>query len=530
MSFRKNEVNTLDFNELLVEPTSEEVELIGQTWAKDFYETVFLKINEQPYAALFSKKDNSRPNVPVNVIIGLLTLKEIFGLTDEEAIGSLLFDARFKYALRATEMKSQITNVSVLTRFRKRVAAYEAENGTDLVKDTFLELEKNLEGLMGIMGTRKRMDSMMIAANIKKLGRLELMYEAVSDAVREIEKRGGKIPEELAHYTEKSDRNKEFYHNETGYACHADKLIKECERAREAIGELQGAKESPAAKNLGRVIEEQTTGENGKRRMKTAGEGMGSGILQNPADPEATFREKAGKEHRGYVANIEESVGEDGSLVSDYDVPQNTYSDKEFLKGSLEKASRGEEKTTIVADGAYASEENRSLADQKNIELVTTNLTGKETPDVFADFGLDDDDRSVTECPCGNKPGECSYNEKSGTVTACFDREKCAACPLRDKCGAKIGKKHAKVKVSRAKKERALSQRFMKTCEFKELYKFRNGVEPLPSQFRRGFHVDRMPQHGLGQLRIAFGLKAIGLNFKKYRSFKARKAEKQAAA
>ena len=32
---------------------------------------------------------------------------------------------------------------------------------------------------------------------------------------------------------------------------------------------------------------------------------MTSKNLQNPSDPDATFRKKAGKEHRGYVANIE---------------------------------------------------------------------------------------------------------------------------------------------------------------------------------------------------------------------------------
>jgi hypothetical protein len=37
---------------------------------------------------------------------------------------------------------------------------------------------------------------------------------------------------------------------------------------------------------------------------------MGSSALQNPSDPEATFRKKANKEYRGYVANLEESVGE----------------------------------------------------------------------------------------------------------------------------------------------------------------------------------------------------------------------------
>ena len=54
---------------------------------------------------------------------------------------------------------------------------------------------------------------------------------------------------------------------------------------------------------------------------------MSSDILQSPADPDATYREKAGKQHRGYVGNIEESVGENGSVVTGYGYETNNTSD-----------------------------------------------------------------------------------------------------------------------------------------------------------------------------------------------------------
>lgn len=36
---------------------------------------------------------------------------------------------------------------------------------------------------------------------------------------------------------------------------------------------------------------------------------MNSSALQNPSDPDVTYRNKSGKSYRGYVANIEETVG-----------------------------------------------------------------------------------------------------------------------------------------------------------------------------------------------------------------------------
>ena len=62
------------------------------------------------------------------------------------------------------------------------------------------------------------------------------------------------------------------------------------------------------------------------------------------------------------------------------------------------------------------------------------------------------------------------------------------------------------------------------------MYKFRNGAESLPSQYRRAFHVDNIPQRGLSHHLIAYGIKTMGLNFKKYIAFKVRMAKKETEA
>ena len=74
-----------------------------------------------------------------------------------------------------------------------------------------------------------------------------------------------------------------------------------------------------------RCISEQTITQNSKRRFLTKEDGiMNATTVQNPSDPEVTFRKKVNKEHRGYVANLEESVGEGDSVVTDYQYEQNT--------------------------------------------------------------------------------------------------------------------------------------------------------------------------------------------------------------
>ena len=124
---------------------------------------------------------------------------------------------------------------------------------------------------------------------------------------------------------------------------------------------------------LVRCLSEQTIVEAGKRRLRTKEDGgMSSDMVQSPADPEATFREKAGEQHCGYVGNIEESVSETGSVVTGYGYETNNTGDSAMLRDHLEKIGVQEQETLIAADGAYAGENNVKLAAEKNIKLVTT--------------------------------------------------------------------------------------------------------------------------------------------------------------
>ena len=128
-----------------------------------------------------------------------------------------------------------------------------------------------------------------------------------------------------------------------------------------------------------RLLKEQTTFHNdGTRRLREKKEKEDpSKVLLNPSDPEATFRKKAGSKHRGYAANLTETVGENKSLVTDYAYEQNIYSDSQFLKDHLDKEPVYEQEIVMVADGAYGSEPNIAKAAEHGIRLITTNLPAK---------------------------------------------------------------------------------------------------------------------------------------------------------
>ena len=168
---------------------------------------------------------------------------------------------------------------------------------------------------------------------------------------------------------------------------------------------------------LERAIGEQTKeDDDGHNIPKGKGDGMDASSLQNPADPDATYRKKAGKEHRGYSANITETVDKNGSVVTDYQYDVNTRSDVDYLRESLEAAETAEETEAWIADGAYASEELAELAADKNIGLLTTGLRGRKPREILTQFKLSEDGHAVTECPEGHTPRSSSYIRQTNSI------------------------------------------------------------------------------------------------------------------
>ena len=351
---------------------------------------------------------------------------------------------------------------------------------------------------------------------------MELLYTCVSNLVTYLHKSegDGKLSG-LEHYYDPNDMNAVIYHKRVNdgddriqtILDDADRLLKSCEGGYDDVKDYQ---------LLVRVIREQTIRdeESGSLRLRTKDDGgMDAKILQNPADPEATYREKAGKQNRGYVANVTEDVGDYGSVVTDYQFEQNTHSDAEFLSEHLDREEKTPEKRTLVADGAYSGDDLQKKAADKNIDLVTTDLTGKETPDIYADFVFAADGESIVTCPAGHKPESSSYVASTGRCRASFDKRHCENCPHRNECNPNFGNKKAVIHLSQKSSERAKAQRQMKTPVFKIIARVRNGVETIPSMLRRRYEIDHMPVRGKIRMKHLFGFKIGALNFRKLSNY-----------
>lgn len=374
---------------------------------------------------------------------------------------------------------------------------------------------------MDISPNMKRMDSMMIESNIRKMGRLELLYTCLSNLVKQLHRDGrADLTEGIEHYAKDDDRNKVIYHdNDTPQSERLQKVIDDASALLPKCEEDYGDTEEYQL--LERAINEQTKkDDSGKNIPRGKGEGMTSSSLQNPSDPDATYRAKAGKSHRGYAANLTEAVDEKGSIVTDYQYDVNTRSDSSFISEEIKTMDKAEVQQSIVADGAYSGKEIRKQAADKNIDVITTGLLGRKPRNILLGFKLSEDGKTVTKCPAGNVPRTSSYVRQNHSIRVSFLKEKCENCPHKAECLIHLKERTAYLVFSINARKRAQESKEREDDEsLKRAGRIRNGVETLPSILRRKYHVDRMPVRRKLKTKQFFGFKVMALNFTKLLRF-----------
>ena len=524
MAFTLNVSQQLTLNDSFLNLDERTKKFVTKSWAKGFAEVVFTAINENRFSVLYSDNAASRPNNPVNAVIGSLILKEMFNLTDDELLASILCDVRFQYALNTTSYESQPFSDRTFSRFRERLYLYYQETGRDLLHEEMEAMADVFIKYLDINPSIKRMDSLMVSSSCKKMSRLEIIYTCVANMVKAVYRTGEyQNLNNMEHYLDEDDKNDTIYHRKNEeLSGRLQTVIDDAALLIKDLGEAYF--ELPEYQLLSRVIKEQTETTAEGKLIPTDKKNISPGSLQNPSDPDATYRSKAGKDNKGYVGNLVETTDDKGSIITSYDYNVNSHSDSNFCKETIEKLGKQDDTITLIADGAYGSTTNVELAAENNIDLVTTALIGKTPEIIQSEFEINETTYKVVKCPSGETPYKTSYYEKTGLYRASFNKKTCEHCPLREQCGAKLQKKSAFVLISAKTIQRASYLKKLSTKEYIALQKKRNGVEGLPSVLRRRYQVDTMPVRGLVRSKIWFSFKIGAINVKRVLKIAAEKA------
>ena len=518
MSFKTNEYQQITLNDSFINLSPRTQKIIMNSWCKDFADIVFPAINEERFAVLYSNNNASRPNTPINFIIGSLMLKENNGLTDDELVESICCDVRYQYALHTTHLAEQPVSDRTFSRFREMLYNYEMETGTNLLEEEMLHLADIYARYMNLHSNVKRMDSLMIASRCKRMSRLEIIYQTTANAVCLIHRLGHDelINSGLRHYLDADDHNQMIYYCKTeDVSPRLEKVLREAQAVKDLMSDELWYSFSEHQLLL-RVLREQgTVDEEGNLHACDKKE-IRSSSLQNPSDPDATYRSKAGKSHKGYIGNVVETVGEAGdSLITRVSFEENIHSDSAFCKEYLENRPDNAEPEIMITDGAYGSQENQRLAERKNTELITTALTGKPVDKFYAEFQFSEDGTKMLICPMGYVPLKTTYYPKTGMCRALFPKDCCEDCPHKNDCKSKPQKKNYAVHASASMVSRARYSEKLSTAKYIELTRLCNAIEGIPSVLRRKYHIDEIPVFGKLRSRQFILFKIGAYNFGK---------------
>lgn len=515
MSFCSNATQQIAFSDSTFGLTERELKRLKGSWAETFSNKVFPLINEERFSVLYSENAASRPNTPANVNMGLLMLKAMFGLSDEEAFECILFDVRFQYALRTTSFEEQPISQNSLSNFRRLVYQYNIENGVDLIQEEIESHAKAFVKMLKINGDTMRMDSLMISSSCKNLSRLELIYACIERVIKDVAALiPDKMPAKFSVYLKDGNRNEVIYRSKD--TALAAKLHSSITDALELYTIFSGSEISlcDSFLLLSRMLGEQANVADGVAVLKE-NKDIHSRSLQNPTDPDATFREKSGEGYKGFVGNVAEIFDGKNAIITTYDLQPNIYADATFSAEVIEKLGKQENELTLIVDGAYYSEALGEKATDNNINLIPTALVGRTTPkDGSVNFVISEEKNIVTACPMGHCPNKSTCNS-NGDYRATFSKELCDNCENKEYCPIIPQKKTYLFKTTKTKRSRQKQMMKMETPEYKEIADKRAGVEGIPSVLRRRYGIDDLPVRGQVRSKFWLGMKIGAINIKR---------------
>ena len=527
-------------SEFLVPP--KKARRLERSWAEVFRNEALPQIDEERFAPMYCA-DNGRPNRAVQTVLGVHLLKEMFNLTDDEALEQLEFNLLWHHALRL-DMEETHLPQKTLHNFRVRLMQHDGG------RLAFQETTERIIQALGIRTGKQRLDSTHIMSNIATLTRLGLFCETMRLFLRAVSQEHPElrrvVPEGLVRRYLKEEAEATDY--EDARSGEGRRRLGVC--ARDLYRLVDGFRGTAAAqleeyRLLERLLREQCVV--GNKRDGRPGEGdddagegavpitlrdpkeVRSDSLQSPHDPEATY---SGHKGKGYEVQVVETCHAENAtqLITHVEVTPSSGSDTDvtvpLVDGLAERKVRPDE---LFADTAYGSGRNAFEASRRGTELVSP-VAGSAPgnshegegdgppPLTGADFQIDVTGEQATVCPAGHRSvEEYELEDALERVEVHFARATCEPCPLRSRCPVKLDRRAGAyvLKADLVKVNIEGRRRAEATEEWRKRYAIRAGIEGTNSELKRAHGLGRLRVRGGRRVRLAVYLKALACNFKR---------------
>jgi hypothetical protein len=476
---------------------------LENSWAGTFYEEFFSRIDEETFAVLYSAK-GSRPNVAVNVLVGLEALKSGNGWSDEELYENYCYNLQVRYALGYDRLGDGDFEIRTLYYFRERLSRYNAENGINLLEKAFEAITDAQIVKLKVRTGMQRMDSTQIASNIVSASRLQLLVEAVQRVERILNEADKvRLGETLAPYTQDSAGH--YTYRVKGKEAVQEHLQKIGQTIHALLLELKRDYGLETAYQvLERIFSENYDLVESSPRPKENSE-IQSSCLQSVDDLEATYRTKGAGHYKGYVANVSETCDPANKiqLITKVQVAPNNVDDAQLLAEALPDLKKRTGVDTMITDGGYGGTISDAALQEQDVKLIQTAIRGLQpNPAKFhlADFDLSEDEEghpAALTCPQGQTVSLTST--RTGGWQARFDPVVCASCPFQQegRCPTQPQKRDPRYLLAFTAKEVVSAKRRKQYLVHKDDgHNLRSAVEATMRSLKHPFPAGKLPVRG----------------------------------
>jgi hypothetical protein len=351
-----------------------------KAWHNVFRTHVVDRIDETLFAPLFDTRIG-RPNAPVRLLVGMLSLKEAFGWSDEQLFEHCQFNLLVRSALGVFSLSAAPPVASTYYLFQQSLHAHQIRTGEDLLTTCFQQVTRGQALDFSVDGRTIRMDATLIGHNIAWLSRTQLVLGTVLEFFRRLtpalqERIAASDRQTLGEWKDSGPRR--ITYQMTGEEIEALFLA-----AGELIARLLqrfSRDDDPYYAVLERVFTEQYHISRGEGvRGKDRGE-IAASSLQSPYDGEAEYRRKAGITVKGSSVHVTETAGASGvRLITDVRVDGATQQESDQFLGALDRtiAVTGPVKRAIM-DGAYNSADNQRACAKRDVDYCPTQVQGRK--------------------------------------------------------------------------------------------------------------------------------------------------------
>jgi len=506
---------------------------LESSWAVTFYNQIFVRIDESRFAVLYSDEP-SRPNIPINVLVGLEILKSGFGWSDEEMYDHFCFDLQVRRALGYRDLGEGHFELRTVYNFRLRLTEHMQETGENLFEQVFEQITDEQLAAFQLKTDKLRMDSTLIASNIREMTRLQLLVEVLQRTHRMLkEEDQQQYAEAFAPYL-KGSSGQYIYHLQAGdVAGHLQGIGELMAQLTDELAARYG--DEPAYRVLQRVFQEHFHIDEAALRPK-AGEELKASSLQSPDDWEATYRQKRGEEHKGYVANVTETCNPENELqliVKVQTEPNNT-DDAAMLDEALPELKERTDVDEIHTDGGYNSPDVDQTTRELGIEQIQTAIRGRQPSteklnlDDFA-WELDDKGRpQAVTCPHGQR-AEVTPGRKEERYRATFGVAGCEGCPFLDSCPTEPLKLTPERVLRFSQQNVDLALRRQRSAEARASgQNLRPAVEATVRSLKHPFGNGKVPVRGQPRVSMVVLASAAMSNLRRIHRFLAEKSAQEA--